>query len=176
MQLRMTFSSSDSAQTLDPNDNVIETGPMGDCVSVIVLARLRDGRYQICRGSHGGGGIENVNFHDLLFNIPNDPETQIIMISGTGNWTPHRMDQNENILRNLVAHLDNAQVQFFHNEPQGSVNRRGQIFVGASLPPTARSTSRSPSPSTSRSGSPDNLFRSTSRSRSPDNLFRGSSC
>ena len=129
MELKMTTASSDPVQTLDLNDNVIDTGPMGDCVSVIVLANPVGGKYQLGRGSHGGGGIENVNFAGLFTNIPNNPQTRIIMISGTLNYSPYRMGQNEAYLQERVAQhrLNSAQTQFVHNVPQGSVNRQGQI-------------------------------------------------
>lgn len=70
------------AQLLPRGDDEINTGPMTECVSVIVLCNHNGNRYQQARGYHGGGGIENVNFDNLFRGIPNHQTTRIIVIAG----------------------------------------------------------------------------------------------
>jgi hypothetical protein len=80
MQLNM---SATSFQTLPANDNVVRTGPMGDCVSVIVLYNLVGTVYRNVRGRHGFGGVENVDFAGILAGVPNAATSQVIVIPGS---------------------------------------------------------------------------------------------
>lgn len=70
-------------QTLPAGQNDVETGSMGDCVSVVVLWNNVGGQYQNVRGYHGGGGFQNVNTAGLIAGVPNAAATLIVACIGT---------------------------------------------------------------------------------------------
>lgn len=85
--LTLTMQSSTGVpQDLAAGDDYIDTGAMGDCVSVIVgWNPAANGRMANMRGFHGAGGLPNVNFAALLNGVPNQATTQVWMISGSSN-------------------------------------------------------------------------------------------
>ncbi|MEV3978574.1 hypothetical protein ACFYUV_26460 [Nonomuraea sp. NPDC003560] len=66
------------AEDLPANQNVMITGPMGDCVSVVVLWNQVAGAYQNVRGYHGSGGFQAINLPSLFAGVPNVAGTRII--------------------------------------------------------------------------------------------------
>ncbi|MEU4570905.1 hypothetical protein [Nonomuraea sp. NPDC023979] len=71
-------STPDPAQDLPAGDNTVITGPMGDCVSVVVLWNQAHGQYQNVRGYHGSGGFQAINLPSLFNAVPNAAGTRII--------------------------------------------------------------------------------------------------
>jgi hypothetical protein len=73
------------AQNLAKRFDEVETGPMGACVSVVVLWEwsIEKGRYKNIRGFHGGGGVEAINFDSLFDKVPDGPGTLIIVCYGS---------------------------------------------------------------------------------------------
>ncbi|WP_283138836.1 hypothetical protein [Rhizohabitans arisaemae] len=68
-----------AAQDLPAADNTVVTGPMGDCVSVIVLWNPNGaGQYQNVRGYHGSGGFQAINLPSLFAGVPNAVGTRIV--------------------------------------------------------------------------------------------------
>ncbi|GII93410.1 hypothetical protein [Sinosporangium siamense] len=67
------------AQNLPAGDNTMVTGPMGDCVSVVVLWNPDgNGQYQNVRGYHGSGGFQAINLNSLFNAVPNVAATRVI--------------------------------------------------------------------------------------------------
>jgi hypothetical protein len=78
------------AQNLPAGDDVMITGPMGDCVSVIVLWGLVGQAYQHVRGYHGSGGFLSINLNSLFNGVPNNAATRII-----GCFSPQALSSND---------------------------------------------------------------------------------
>ncbi|SDG47458.1 hypothetical protein SAMN05421505_104278 [Sinosporangium album] len=94
------------AQDLPGGDNTVITGPMGDCVSVVVLWNPDgNGRYQSVRGYHGSGGFQAINLPSLFNAVPNVVATRII-----GFFTTQSLSSNDRqrFQDYCVAHFANA--------------------------------------------------------------------
>jgi hypothetical protein len=73
MKLSMRRLSMDEpAEDLPGNDDVMCTGSMGDCVSVVVLwNRNHDTTtFDNVRGYHGAGGFSEINLESLFHDVP----------------------------------------------------------------------------------------------------------
>jgi hypothetical protein len=85
------------ARNLAERFDEVETGPMGACVTIVVLWKkkrpwwsIKKGRYQKIRGFHGSGGVEGINFDSLFDNVPDGPGTLIIVCYGSESRSqPH---------------------------------------------------------------------------------------
>ncbi|WP_049560093.1 hypothetical protein [Nonomuraea sp. SBT364] len=78
------------AQDLGAADDTVITGPMGDCVSVVVLWNQVGGRYQNVRGYHGSGGFQAINLPSLFHQVPNNAGTSVI-----GFFTTQSLSSND---------------------------------------------------------------------------------
>ena len=111
-------------ENLPPHDNAMETGPMGDCVSVIVLWHLVGTRYGSVRGWHGMGGIEAINF-PLLFNgVPNVAQTQVIIIASDSGTVTYLLDNVHNLVH---AQLNLATIRVCKGFSNARVTRSGVV-------------------------------------------------
>ena len=81
----MTLSMRDGGpRDLPRGDNVISTGQLGYCSAVVVIwgGFDRNG-YTHVRGWHGNGGVEAINFHQLLNGVHHDDhDARIIFVPG----------------------------------------------------------------------------------------------
>lgn len=91
-------------QQLRPDQHLIFTDSMGDCVSVIVLYNLdkRTFAYAEARGQHGNGGIDYVDFKTLLRGVPNNRENRIIVIPGTQHTSRYAQDHIKEFVKNAT--------------------------------------------------------------------------
>lgn len=130
MQLIQRNNNTSAAQILPVNDNEITTGPMGGCVSVIVLYNLNANNvYQSAKGYHGGGGLGNVNFNSLFANVPNVHTTMIVVASGTLQASQYAQQNNRQTIRQEANNhgLGNAYIQCCHGFGNTRVPRNGNI-------------------------------------------------
>jgi hypothetical protein len=130
MQLIQRNNNGFPAQILPNNDNEIITGPMGDCVSVIVLYNLNAHNvFQHARGYHGGGGLGNVNFASLFGGVPNVHTTRIIVVSGTLQTSQFAQQTNRETIRQEANDngLGNAYIQCYDGFGNTRVTRNGNI-------------------------------------------------
>ena len=118
------------AQVLPANDNEIDTGYMGDCVSVVVLYNLgANNVFQNAKGYHGGGGLGNVNFGSLFAGVPNLTTTMIVVVSGTLQGSKFSQQNNRETIRDEANnhHLNNAYIQLCHEFGRATITRSGLI-------------------------------------------------
>jgi hypothetical protein len=124
--MKLVMRNSDqAAQTLPANESVIETGSMGDCVSVIVMWGYELGTYKNMRGFHGSGGIRAVNWGSLFNGMADERATAIYILAGPGN------SQNDWSLEDAMSDARAAaprKAQFFiwHGITSAAINRQGQ--------------------------------------------------
>lgn len=81
MKLRMQ-SSGGQAENLPAHDNIMNTGSMGDCVSIVVLWNFVGGNATNVRGYHGFGGLGAINMNSLFAGVPNNNATTVRCIFG----------------------------------------------------------------------------------------------
>jgi hypothetical protein len=130
MELQMR-QSTEGAQDLGEFDDVIETGFMGACVSVIIGWTPNDaGEMDNMRGFHGAGGIGGVNFRALLRDVPNHESTKVWTMSGADNNTLYSIEANRTtILREVRTRVGNAviQIRSIHDARNARVFRNGNV-------------------------------------------------
>jgi hypothetical protein len=127
MQLNM---SATVFQALPANDNVVGTGPMGDCVSVVVLFKLVDQTYQYVRGQHGLGGVESVDFGAILAGVPNTITSQVIVIPGSLQQSQFALESIRGILDDrvrTVARLDQVATRIVSGMSNANVDRQARV-------------------------------------------------
>jgi hypothetical protein len=86
----MTLLSHEPAENVPEHYDEVETGRMGDCVSIVVLWQRKKGRfwqrkkgrYEKIRGFHGDGGYQAINHDSLFKNVPDGKDTLIIACFG----------------------------------------------------------------------------------------------
>lgn len=119
----------EGVQVLPADDDAFTTGPMSDCISVIILHTPVQGIYQHGRGQHGSGGIENVHFPTLLQGVPNNANTQVIVVPGHFNTSEFRVSQITEIVNEALAaaNLDQVNVRILTARPSATVDRRGTV-------------------------------------------------
>lgn len=118
------------AQNLPLGDPTVYTGPMGNCVCVIVMWNPDpQGRYQNVRGFHGSGGIGGVNFGSLFQGVPNLGSTSILVISGHGNMDIYSIQSERNTIRTQADNhfLTHAYIHVTHGVGSATIDRFGQI-------------------------------------------------
>ncbi|HEY5894512.1 MAG TPA: hypothetical protein VIT91_14920 [Chthoniobacterales bacterium] len=71
------------AENLPAHDNVMNTGAMGDCVSIVILWNFVGGNAQNVRGYHGFGGLGAINMNSLFAGVPNHNATVVHCIFGS---------------------------------------------------------------------------------------------
>jgi len=111
-------------QNLPAWDNQVVTGEMGDCVSVIVLWNLAGTQYTNVRGWHGMGGIEAINFQNLLHGVPNHITTQIIVIASSMGTLGYLL---MNVQTRIFALRPAANIRIVKNLSNARVNRQGFV-------------------------------------------------
>lgn len=127
MKLQMR-NANQPAQNLPANDNVMDTGDMGACVSVIILWNKVNGIYQNVRGHHGAGGIEQVNFNGLRQGVPNGTDTLVIVFVGDDNRSPFARETiNAAVRAGILNFLPLVRVSLHQMVGSGTVNRAGLV-------------------------------------------------
>ncbi len=115
------------AEVLPIGDNRLETGPMGDCVSAVVLAdRDANGRYAIVRGFHGAGGVENINFNSLLANLPANGVV-LHIFAGSFQRSPYALKQITKIVDGAITSNGINVVPVIHQYSNAEIDRLGNI-------------------------------------------------
>lgn len=127
MQLRMQTING-TADVLPINEDNLVTGPMGDCVSAIVLAKKnsKKNKYEIVRGYHGLGGAENINFDSLLNGLVYN-DTILYIFRGTLQRTEYAKHRIQEIVNENTQHQTIISVQYF-DYSNASVNRLSEII------------------------------------------------
>ncbi len=120
-----------TAQNLPAHDNTMDTGPMGCCVSVIVLWNPNAaGVYQNVRGFHGGGGAQAVNYASLIAGVPAHATTQVFVFNGPDNRSDlERRIVNREVRNNILVHLHGIQVRIYHGIASATVDRSAQVTL-----------------------------------------------
>ena len=117
-------------QNLPALDQEIVTGPMSDCVSIIVLYNYnpRLNQYTSARGWHGLGGAQVINMGAMLRDVPNNPLTQVIIIPGSIRQSNYDRDQTmEHVQAGLVAH-NRVNVRYIAGRMNSTtLNRQGAV-------------------------------------------------
>jgi hypothetical protein len=110
--LVQTFNNNVPPQTLilAQNDD-IDTGPMSDCVSVVILYGLggQGGaqRYQSAVGQHGGGGMGNVNLNAVMAVPPAQGRAALPVFIVTGH---NYVDEDFNSMNNTAVRAAKQQL------------------------------------------------------------------
>lgn len=118
-------------QDLPKDDDVVDTGAMGGCSSVIFLwdPDLK-GRFAHVRGYHGGGGLQAVNWPEMRVGVPNNKSTQVYVIASPENTTDHEKKLTKQFLRKEVfAYLPGVCCRTYQGIAQGTVNRKGELTI-----------------------------------------------
>lgn len=116
-------------QNLGAADPTIVTGPMGDCVSVIVLYNYNAGtnQYANARGWHGLGGAQVVNMAHMMAGVPNLALTQVIVIPGSLQQSNYARDQTmAHVQAGLAAH-GLVNLRYIANCSNATVTRQGVV-------------------------------------------------
>jgi hypothetical protein len=113
------------AQLMKPDDDKLYTGPMGDCVCVVVLAKVRSGVFTWVTGYHATGGLESVHFKSLFAFIgPDEP----VCVFGFAN---DRYNDLEKIRVGIQAAIDSRPMHGATLQVLGgssfSVDRNGNV-------------------------------------------------
>jgi hypothetical protein len=116
-------------QNLPAHDNHIVTGPMGDCVSIIVLYNYNLGmnRYVNARGWHGLGGAQVINMVAMLAGVPNVALTQVIIIPGSLQQSNYAQGQTMAHVQAGLGGHGNVNVRYVAGRSNATVNRQGVI-------------------------------------------------
>ncbi len=133
MNLRMQNADTGLRQDLPAGDNLIVTGPMADCVSVIVLYNgLGVGNaYNSACGWHGLGGAQAVNMANMMEGVPNDAITQVIIIPGFLQQDEFSRNRSmRHVTEGLGAH-PNVVVRMVAGISDATVNRHGIVTATA---------------------------------------------
>jgi hypothetical protein len=72
-----------AAENLPAHEDTMITGPMGDCVSIVVLWNFAGARAGNVRGHHGSGGFGAVNLASLFAGVPNNANTVVHCFFGS---------------------------------------------------------------------------------------------
>lgn len=123
MVLNQQNSPNGPIQTLPGGQNDVETGSMGDCVSVVVLWNNVGGQFQNVRGYHGGGGFTNVNAAGLIAGVPNNAGTRIVACIGTIAAASNDVQRVQSWHAGAIA---NATLVIANGHGNYRVNRNGQ--------------------------------------------------
>jgi hypothetical protein len=134
LDMRLTMrNSNDLAQDLPFGDNVIDTGNMGDCVSVIVMWNWVGPRAGNMRGFHGFGGIRAVNWTSLFANVPDDADAFVYILAG-----PLNSQRDNSLVTGMEdarrAAPDDASFVIYHGIASATVDRVAHITVLAGNP------------------------------------------
>ncbi len=115
------------AQDLPAGDNEVDTGPMGDCVSVVLLWNLQAGLYQNVRGFHGAGGFLAINLDSLFAGVPNAAGTLMIACMGGGGSRSGGSGDPDRVQDAHRDRLGSAQLQIFEDHGRYTVARNGTV-------------------------------------------------
>ncbi len=123
MQLRMQ-SVSGQSENLPANDDVMDTGHMGDCVSIVVMWNLRGSSYLNVRGFHGFGGLGAINMESVFHDVPDNGRTVVHCFFGS-------LAREGSDLRNakpaIRSHVRRARVHYHVTYPNARVKRTGEV-------------------------------------------------
>lgn len=124
------------AENLPDDYDVMVTGSMGECVSVIVLWGRDGNRYRHVRGYHGFGGIAAVDTQSLFEGVPDDEGTlAVICRSPTSSDSEFATGE----LNECQAHLPHAIWVRYKNASNYQIDRAGECRPSANISlPTLR--------------------------------------
>ena len=116
-------------QNLPAGDPNIVTGPMGDCVSIIVLYNYNGAlnQYTNARGWHGLGGAQVINMGAMMLGVPNAPLTQVIIIPGSLQQSAYARQQTMAHVQAGLAANGAVNVRYIANKVNATVNRQGNV-------------------------------------------------
>ena len=115
-------------EELPSDEDVMYTGQMGDCVSVIVLFHCDAGTYKHIRGWHGLGGAQTINMKRMMRKVPNDTTTQIVVIPGRLQQSDYAMQQTMRHVRKVKKHgYENISIRFIDNIFCAAIDRHGTV-------------------------------------------------
>jgi hypothetical protein len=116
-------------QNLPAIDNTIVTGPMGDCVSIIVLYNYNAvaNLYLNARGWHGLGGAQVINMVAMLAGVPNVALTQVIIIPGSLQQSNYARDATMAHVQAGLGGHGNVNVRYVAGRSNATVSRQGVI-------------------------------------------------
>lgn len=115
------------AEDLPENDDVMSTGQMGDCFSIVVLWNydLDTQTYRNVRGYHGWGGFQHVNLDSLFDGVPDGEGTLIYGFIGTTATASRDSNRFYEAISNLRP---GAHVGAFETpDGQAHVHRNGEL-------------------------------------------------
>lgn len=115
------------AEVLPPYDNVMTTGPMGDCVSVIVIGSLINGSYNVVRGYHGLGGVQNVNFASLFNGLQGLDDLKVLVFYGSLQRSPFAVGVIQQCVNNAMQVNNIVAPVVYYDYSNASVYRNGNI-------------------------------------------------
>lgn len=116
-------------EDLPPDKDVMATGYMGGCASVIVIWNGN------VRGKHGGGGSQAIDFDKLLNGVPDATGTQIIYLSTNDlNGTGLSLDKFNDEVQRLCP---NATINRHTTDTNYQVTRNGVVSVSTLNGPPA---------------------------------------
>lgn len=116
-----------SAQLLPSNDDVMKTGPMSDCVSVIVLADKSGESYKTVKGYHGLGGVENINFTSLFGNTDNIEK--IYVVSGSLQHSEYAQSHIQEIIDQQLRTFGIIVTPTYILSHNACVDRKGNVTI-----------------------------------------------
>jgi hypothetical protein len=126
MQLSMRrLSMGEPAEDLPEDDPVMCTGPMGDCVCVVVLwdHNPQTNTFDRVRGYHGLGGFLEINLDSLFDDVPPGPGTAIYGFFG--NVAASSPDHRR-FAEAIATHFPEAYTATY-DTPEARVYRDGSI-------------------------------------------------
>jgi hypothetical protein len=124
-----------TAQNLPKDDDVMDTGQMGDCVSIIILWNKNLGTYRNVRGYHGGGGLGNINTKSLFADVPDGSGTLIIVCFGHLAHAKSGSSDLASAEKLLAEHFPKSTVKLRQDGSHFQVTRTGKctpIVMGQS--------------------------------------------
>ena len=129
MQLKQKDYPNLEPQDLPSNDDIVDTGPMGGCSSVIFLWEPgKEGNYANVRGYHGGGGLQAVNWRAMRSGVTNNSSTRVYVFASPENTTDHeRKLTNKHLREEVLAFLPLVYCKTYQGVAQAKVNRKGEV-------------------------------------------------
>jgi hypothetical protein len=118
-----------TAEQLPFGDDWLDTGDMGDCVSIVVLWDWDDEAqlYEEVWGYHGYGGFDAVNLDSLLDGVPNDENTLVVALLGTLASESAGSNDRERVEEAIGERLGNARLDLHQGSRTYLVHRNGAV-------------------------------------------------
>jgi hypothetical protein len=143
--VRLRQSPRDNSSIFDLNDDedAMVTGPMGGCVSVILLWGAAGGRFAHVRGHHGSGGVDAIDWASLKAGVPAGANAADVLVVAaySPDETPYSLQGIRDAIGNempgtrrvFAAHSDcyvgrtapNPEVRQYASSEDGNFDIRG---------------------------------------------------